>query len=135
MSIAAITQWLSVSRPRDSHFGFGQRCIASPSGLTIFAPQSGHFSGIRNSLVRLVRGSTGPTTCGITSPARWMITWSPSRMSLRLMSSSLWSVAWETVTPPTSTGSSAAQGLSAPVRPTRMWILFSFVSAVIGAHL
>ena len=39
------------------------------------------------------------------------------------MSSSLWSVAWETVTPPTSTGSSCAQGLSAPVRPTRTWIL------------
>ena len=56
-------------------------------------------------------------------------------MSLRLMSSSLCSVAFETVTPPTSTGSSAAQGLSAPVRPTRMRIAFSFVCAVIGAHL
>ena len=60
---------------------------------------------------------------------------SPSRMSLRLMSSSLCSVAFETVTPPTSTGSSAPQGLSAPVRPTRMRIAFSFVCAVIGAHL
>ena len=51
------------------------------------------------------------------------------------MSSSLWSVAFETVTPPTSTGSSCAHGLSAPVRPTRMWIFTSFVFAVIGAHL
>ena len=51
------------------------------------------------------------------------------------MSSSLWSVARETVTPPTCTGSSIAQGLSAPVRPTRIAILFSVVSAVIGAHL
>ena len=56
-------------------------------------------------------------------------------MSLRLMSSSLWSVALETVTPPTSTGSSSAHGLSAPVRPTRMWILRSVVIAVVGAHL
>ena len=71
-------------------------------------------------------GRTGPTTCGITSPARWTITVSPSRMSLRLMSSSLWSVAFETVTPPTSTGSSCAHGLSAPVRPTRMRILQQF---------
>ena len=56
-------------------------------------------------------------------------------MSFRLMSSSLWSVALETVTPPTCTGSSSAQGLSAPVRPTRMWILRSVVIAVDGAHL
>ena len=51
------------------------------------------------------------------------------------MSSSLWSVARETVTPPTSTGSSIAHGLSAPVRPTRIRISSSFVCAVIGAHL
>ena len=56
-------------------------------------------------------------------------------MSLRLMSSSLWRVAFEIVTPPTWTGSSSAHGLSAPVRPTRMWILFSVVTAVVGAHL
>ena len=51
------------------------------------------------------------------------------------MSSSLCSVAREMVTPPTSTGSSSAHGLSAPVRPTRMRISFSRVTAVIGAHL
>ena len=45
---------------------------------------------------------------------------SPSRICLRLMSSSLCSVARETVTPPTSTGSITAHGLSAPVRPTRI---------------
>ena len=44
------------------------------------------------------------------------------------MSSSLCSVARETVTPPTSTGSSTAHGLSAPVRPTRIMILFSRVT-------
>jgi len=101
--------------------------MASPSGLTISTPQSGHFAGILNGFVPFSCGSTGPTTWGITSPARWTITLSPSRMSLRLMSSSLCSVAVLTVTPPTSTGSSWAHGLSAPVRPTRMWILWSFV--------
>ncbi len=56
-------------------------------------------------------------------------------MPLRLMSSSLCSVAVETVTPPTWTGSSSAQGLSAPVRPTLMWMWRSVVTAVEGAHL
>jgi len=39
------------------------------------------------------------------------------------------------VTPPTSTGSSIAHGLSAPVRPTRIAIFSNLVVAVIGAHL
>src|SRR6266566_3530544 len=38
------------------------------------------------------------------------------------MSSSLCRVALETVTPPTSTGSSIAHGFSAPVRPTRSFV-------------
>ena len=63
------------------------------------------------------------------------MTVSPSRIPLRLMSSSLWRVARETVTPPTWTGSSTAHGFSAPVRPTRIAISRSFVCAVIGAHL
>ena len=130
-----MTQLFRDSSPRDGQSLFGQRCMTSPSGLTMSASQSGHFFGMRNRFVPFACGSTGPTTWGITSPARWTMTVSPSRMSLRLMSSSLWSVAWETVTPPTSTGSSCAQGLSAPVRPTRTWIFSSFVCAVIGAHL
>ena len=48
--------------------------------------------------------STGPTTSGITSPARRTITVSPSRTSLRRTSSSLCSVAYVTVTPPTEHG-------------------------------
>ena len=56
-------------------------------------------------------------------------------MSLRLMSSSLCSVASETVTPPTTTGSSTAYGLSAPVRPTLMPIPISLVRAVVGGNL
>ena len=119
-----MTQLISVSRPRDGQARFGQRCIDLALGL--------HDLGAAERAVRRASGTascpvwcgrTGPTTCGITSPARWTITSSPSRMSLRLMSSSLCSVACETVTPPTSTGSSCAHGLSAPVRPTRMWIL------------
>ena len=59
----------------------------------------------------------------MTSPARRTITVSPMRMSLRAISSSLCSVALETTTPPTVTGSSLAAGVSAPVRPT--WISMS----------
>ncbi len=47
MSIAAWTQWISVSRPRDGHARFGQRCMTSPSGFTISVPQSGHLAGMR----------------------------------------------------------------------------------------
>ena len=56
----------------------------------------------------------------MTSPARCTITVSPMRISLRAISSSLWSVALETTTPPTVTGFSRATGVSAPVRPTWM---------------
>ena len=135
MSIAAVTQLISVSSPREGQPRFGQRCITSPSGLTISASQSGQRSGIANGFVPRACEPAGPTTCGITSPARWTITVSPSRISLRLMSSSLWRVAREIVTPPTFTGSRIAQGLRAPVRPTRIAILSSFVWAVSGAHL
>ncbi len=58
------------------------------------------------------------TTCGMTSPARWTRTRSPSRTSLRATSSRLWSVARLTVTPPISTGRIIATGVTTPVRPT-----------------
>ena len=44
------------------------------------------------------------TTLGMTSPLRSMRTWSPILMSFLLISSSLWRVALEIFTPPTSTG-------------------------------
>ena len=135
MSAAACTQLINDSRPREGQARFGQRCITSPSGLTTSNPQSGQCSGIRKRRVPRACGPAGPTTCGMTSPARCTITVSPSRISLRLMSSSLCSVARDTVTPPTSTGSSTAHGFSAPVRPTRIMIFSSLVCAVIGAHL
>src|SRR5512138_3020507 len=65
---------------------------------------------------RLLR--IGPTTRGITSPAFSTMTQSPSRISFRAMSSALWSVAIDTVEPDTNTGSSVANGVTAPVRPT-----------------
>ena len=56
-------------------------------------------------------------------------------MSLRRMSSSLCSVARSTVTPPTNTGSSTANGVSTPVRPTLTAMLCSRVVTVVGANL
>ena len=44
--MAALTQLISVSSPREGQARVGQRCIASPSGLTIFASQSGQRFGI-----------------------------------------------------------------------------------------
>ena len=74
---ATPVQLISVSRPRDGQARFGQRCIASPSGLTISVPQSGQCVGIRNSFVPRRCGPAGPTICGMTSPARWTMTSSP----------------------------------------------------------
>ena len=61
-------------------------------------------------------------------------TQSPIRMSFCAISSSLCSVALLTVTPAISTGSSAAQGLSAPVRPTLIRMSFTRVTATSGAN-
>ena len=115
---------------------FGQRVQTSPSGFTVGVPHSGHFAGGtygRSLPVR--RWVIGDTTCGITSPARMITTSSPSRMSLRARSSSLWRVALLTVTPPTSTGFSMAYGTMLPVRPTFTPICSSLVTAVVGENL
>ena len=79
--------------------------------------------------------STTPSTCGMTSPARWIVTVSPMRTSSRLISSSLCSVAFCTTTPPTVTGSSLATGVSAPVRPTWISISLTIVVAFSAANL
>ena len=63
---------------------------------------------------------TRATTSGMTSPARRTITSSPTRTPFLRTSNRLCSVAFETVVPPTKTGSSLATGVSLPVRPT--WI-------------
>ena len=72
----------------------------------------------RASLSRGRLSSTTARICGMTSPARCTTTVSPTRTSLRAISSSLCRVALETTTPPTVTGFSLATGVSAPVRPT-----------------
>ena len=71
----------------------------------------------------------------MTSPARCTITVSPTRTSLRAISSSLCSVALETTTPPTVTGCSLATGVSAPVRPTWISIACTVVEARSAGNL
>ena len=109
------------SRPRCSRAGhevFSQRQMASPSGRCNALPHRGQSVGMVHGRASAGRRlSTGPTTRGITSPAFSTITQSPSRMSLRAMSSSLCRVAIEMVEPATNTGSSMANGVTAPVRP------------------
>ena len=96
-----------------------QRATASPASRTIGEAHSGHCVGMMKT-----RASSGRfsmilmTTSGITSPARRTTTVSPMRTSLRATSSALCNVALVTTTPPTSTGSSRATGVIAPVRPT-----------------
>ncbi len=58
--MAALTQWMRVSSPRDGHARFGQRCMTSPSGFTTRTPQSGHAAGILHSTV--------PSTCFARGP-------------------------------------------------------------------
>ena len=114
----------------------GHRICTSPGGWTTGVPQAGHRSGIANGRSEPSRSCvSGATTWGITSPARWTITRSPMRRSLRATSSWLWRVASRTVAPPTCTGSSAAKGTRAPVRPTLTGMSSSRVVAVVGANL
>ena len=72
------------------------------------------------------------TTCGMTSPARWMRTRSPTRRPSRAISSRLWSVTLATITPPTPTGFSRPTGVSLPVRPTWMSIASSVGLGLLG---
>ncbi len=117
---------------RCSVFWNGQRELARRSGkrtpsspAELISRTTGVFSGhghvLGNSYASAPFGRfsiTTPSTCGITSPARWIVTVSPIRTSSRAISSALCRVAFCTTTPPTVTGSSFATGVSAPVRPT-----------------
>ena len=114
----------------------GQIVHTESSGLIVGVPHIGHFLGGRALRSRLPsrRWISGAITCGITSPARVTTTSSRSRTSFFARSSSLWRVAVETVTPPTWTGSSIANGSRRPVRPTFQTIRLSVVVAVIGGN-
>jgi len=81
-------------------------------------PQEGQLAGIRHSGPRPRSvSSMRSMTWGITSPARWTRTRSPSRTSFLATSSRLCSVARATVTPPSSIGSMMATGVTTP-RPS-----------------
>ena len=95
--------------------------MVSLKSLTVFDPQEGHLRGKIYFLEfdSLLFLST-ETTWGITSPALSTVTASPILISFLFISSSLCSVALETITPPIFTGSIFATGVNAPVLPT--WI-------------
>ena len=69
------------------------------------------------------------------SPAFSMTTSSPTRMSLRAISSKLCSVAFWMVVPASFTGASRATGVSTPLLPTCTSIRSSFVTASSGWNL
>ena len=124
MSMIPANAFSSCQR-RSGQSRFGQR-VKTPSSLTVGVSQNGQRSGGRGGGERSGFSSAcgaGESTCGITSPARSTITSSPGRMSLRARSSSLCSVASLTVTPPTWTGSSTANGCRSPNLPTFHWIV------------
>ena len=113
-----------------------QRSATSPSRRATGAPQAGQRSGIENSRSAPVRFSLRTAAmAGMTSPAFSTRTWSPMRMSLRRMSSSLWSVARAIVEPQSRTARSSATGVRTPVRPTCTVIASTTVSARSGAYL
>jgi hypothetical protein len=95
-----------------------QRTSTSPSSATASLRIPGNDRG----RCRASRASSRvrfSTTCGITSPARWITTRSPTRTPSRAISSRLCSVTLETVT--TAAHGDRLQrptGVSLPVRPT-----------------
>ena len=60
---------------------------------------------------------------------------SPTLISFLEISSSLWSVTFETSTPPTFTGFNLPTGVRAPVLPTCVSIFKSIVSTISGGSL
>ena len=117
--------------------GSTQRVSASPSGRTSVL-RSGHGQMVGNTHGAVPSGrsaSTGPTTSGITSPALRTMTVSPGRTSFAATWSWLWSVAMPTVEPPTNTGSSTANGVVRPVRPTDTWMSRRTVVRSSGGNL
>ena len=92
--------------------------VVSSRTTSVFSSQGQTDGKAKGSAPSGRLSATMPSTCGMTSPARWICTVSPTRTSSRSISSALCSVALATMTPPTLTGSSLATGVRAPVRPT-----------------
>ena len=96
-------------RSRAGHEVFSQRQTTSSSSRRSSLPHAAHAVGIiHGTRVGRTQAEDGATTRGMTSPAFSMTTVSPSRKSLRAMSSALCSVAIEIVEPATNTGSRTA---------------------------
>ena len=111
------TNHLRRSRNCSGHAAFVQKSLG-PSFVT-GSPQLGHAAGGSTGCAprgRFARSTS--TTCGMISPAFSTITVSPIRMSLRWISSMLWSVACWTLVPAITTGSMVARGVSVPPFPT-----------------
>ena len=102
----------------------------------VFDLQDGHLFGKINDLdlLFLLERST-LITCGITSPALSIFTISPILISFLIISSSLWRVALDTITPPILIGSTFATGVNAPVRPTCISIFKTLVLALSAENL
>ena len=111
-----------------------QRATTSPSGRTTGASHAGQADGISNGR-RSGPSSATRTTFGMTSPLRTTTTRSPICRPRRSISCALCSVACDTVTPPTCTGSRMARGVTAPVRPTCTSMSRTLVSACCAAGL
>ena len=97
-----------------------------------FLACGGHHPGTR---IRGPKAENRPNHLGNTSPPFSMTTVSPSRMSRRATSCSLWSVAIEIVDPASRTGSRTAKGVTAPVRPTLTSMRTSLVCACWAGNL
>ena len=115
---------------------FGQRSTASSGSRTASDPQAGQRSGISKGRSAPVRRSfSTATTSGMISAALRTRTTSPTRTSLRRISSSLCRPARCTTVPAKRTGSRLATGVRAPVRPTEMSMLRILVRASSGGYL
>ena len=129
-------QWSSRSFSWAGHALFVQRQYASPWGRKATLWQAGHLVGnSQGTASGGRRDSITFTTYGMTSPARSIRTVSPTRMSLRRTSSSLWRLTLRMTTPASSTGSSCAPGVSTPVLPTLTVIARTTVVAWRAANL
>ena len=95
MSIAPReAKWISPCTIWAGQERLGQRICTSPGGWTTGVSHAGQRSGMTNGRSSPVRSwVSGPTTWGMTSPARCTTTRSPIIRSLRATSSWLWRVA------------------------------------------
>src|SRR5258707_936023 len=111
-----LAKWTIDSRMRDGQEVLGQYVITSSCGGSTCEPQLGQRSGILYGFSNPVpRSFTGPRICGMTSPARVPSTQSPSRISFAAIRPALCSVAFETGTPPISTGALNPYAVLEPV--------------------